>query len=353
MPLVEASRLKDLQRPFELMSACSWGSSVLVASAWHAENGSWTQGCERDGRGPVTELSVDGARPSVNPRQERQPAVAKYGLASMWSPHRSLRSSWQHFAAKALEVVKLNSPQRLWRPKAASSHSPRWAGCGSVWQVKPFSGASSRLLGWRTCSIPLNWFAVRVPCPSLRRWTKGCERQDARNHMPGLVERVHCQGWKLNSQGQVPDLGRNGQRILQEYHKGSGCRTLVQGKGCQCRWSSATLIATWSLYSPLRCWRSWWLGATLLRRPRAAFKEQMLVLSSWQRFAAVLQQKLREEHGWTSCCGRHPMHPWSCFWIHVAAKLLICAAQGCRCCYSTADAAAGTTMVSQHWCWLL
>ena len=87
------------------------------------------------------------------------------------------------------------------------------------------------------------------------------------------------------------------------------------------QWSSATLIATWSLYSPLRCFRSWWLGATLLRRPRAAFKEQMLVLSSWQRFAAVLLQKLREEPGWTACCCRHRIHPWpSCFWRRVLTR---------------------------------
>ena len=47
------------------------------------------------------------------------------------------------------------------------------------------SGASSRLLGWRTCSVPLNWFAVRVPCPSLRTvdtrlWARRCSKPHAR-----------------------------------------------------------------------------------------------------------------------------------------------------------------------------
>ena len=112
-------------------------------------------------------------------------------------------------------------------------------GKSSAGAIQRSTGAShwwcSDGFGWRSEAIfanlvPLRGFSVEGLAASLwtdmqwgflvpawERWTQGCEHEDARNHMPGLVERVHCQGWKLSSQGQIPDLGRNGQRIHQGW----------------------------------------------------------------------------------------------------------------------------------------
>ena len=69
--------------------------------------------------------------------------------------------------------------------------------------------------------------------------------------------------------------------------KGVGAERWFKGfiddNGPMCwQWSSATSIATYSRYFPLRCLRPWWLGATLLQRPCAAFQEH-LCCRNWEK----------------------------------------------------------------------
>ena len=174
----------------------------------------------RDGRGPVTELSADGARPSFNvptPWREATSAVAEVWFGEHVVTTSFSTIGWrllrQHFAAKVfvfhprwklyctgLRALSQATLQEWgWPPAPMAPESclqPLTSvgpGCGSVtiaqqqqqWNHFLASGASSRLLGWRTCSVPLNWFAVRVPCPSLRMvdtrlWAPRCCKTHAR-----------------------------------------------------------------------------------------------------------------------------------------------------------------------------
>ena len=88
----------------------------------------------RDGRGPVTQLSADGARPSVNvptPWREATSAVAE-----VWFGDACALYLVQHVGGSVAHtdhdlafgyVEFLRNLSRSGAPKAASSHSPRWA----------------------------------------------------------------------------------------------------------------------------------------------------------------------------------------------------------------------------------
>ena len=111
--------------------------------------------------------------PLMYPRLEERQLLLwrKYGLASMWSPHRSLRlagDSWgsillprflssTHAGSCIVQDCELclklpsrsgGGPQRLWRPKAASSHSPRWAQAVAALQMPNNNNRRHHLRGF-------------------------------------------------------------------------------------------------------------------------------------------------------------------------------------------------------------
>ena len=82
-----------------------------------------------DGRGPVIELSADGARPSVNvPTPWREAASAVADACALYLVQHvggSVAHTDHDLAFGYVEFLRNLS--RSGAPKAASSHSPRWA----------------------------------------------------------------------------------------------------------------------------------------------------------------------------------------------------------------------------------